>query len=123
MLTALKAKFAAEAPKLATRQASGMVLDALAPVLPELVGGSADLTGSNNTKAKGQKMVTRDDFAGSYIHYGVREHGMAAAMNGHGRAWRHHSLWRHLPGLQRLLPPGDPALGADAAARHLCHDA
>ena len=81
-LAGIKAKFAAEAPKIATRQASGMVLDALAPVLPELVGGSADLTGSNNTKAKGQRVVTAADFAGNYIHYGVREHGMAAAMNG-----------------------------------------
>ncbi|HEX3973749.1 MAG TPA: transketolase [Stellaceae bacterium] len=81
-LTALKAKFASEAPKTATRQASGSVLDALAPVLPALVGGSADLTPSNNTKAKGQKVVNRDDFSGSYIHYGIREHGMAAAMNG-----------------------------------------
>src|SRR6266852_1943331 len=81
-LAGIKAKFAAEAPKTATRQASGMVLDALAPVLPELVGGSADLTGSNNTKAKGQTTVTSDHFAGNYIHYGVREHGMAAAMNG-----------------------------------------
>ena len=79
---ALKAKFAADAPKLATRQSSGMVLDAIAPVMPELVGGSADLTGSNNTRAKSQKLVTRDDFSGTYIHYGVREHGMAAAMNG-----------------------------------------
>src|SRR5713226_5349035 len=81
-LAGIKAKFAEEAPKTATRQASGMVLDALAPVLPELVGGSADLTGSNNTKAKGQRVVTAADFAGNYIHYGVREHGMAAAMNG-----------------------------------------
>jgi transketolase len=81
-LEAVKAKFAAEAPKVATRQASGTVLDALASAVPELVGGSADLTGSNNTKAKGQKVVSRDDFAGNYIHYGVREHGMAAAMNG-----------------------------------------
>ncbi len=81
-LTALKAKFAAEAPKLATRQSSSLTLDALAPVLPELVGGSADLTGSNLTKAKSQTVVTRTDFSGSYIHYGVREHGMAAAMNG-----------------------------------------
>jgi transketolase len=78
----IKAKFAAEAPKLATRQASGLVLDGLAPALPELVGGSADLTGSNNTKAKGQKVATRADFSGNYIHYGVREHGMAAAING-----------------------------------------
>ena len=81
-LAGIRAKFAADAPKLATRQSSAMVLDALAPALPELIGGSADLTGSNLTKAKSQKVVTRDDFAGSYIHYGVREHGMAAAMNG-----------------------------------------
>jgi transketolase len=81
-VAAIKAKFASEAPKTATRQASGMVLDALAPVLPELIGGSADLTGSNNTKAKSQKVVRSSDFSGGYIHYGVREHGMAAAMNG-----------------------------------------
>src|SRR5260221_263189 len=66
----------------ATRQASGSVLDALAPVMPELVGGSADLTGSNNTKVRAQTTVTSDNFAGNYVHYGVREHGMAAAMNG-----------------------------------------
>jgi transketolase len=81
-INGIRAKFAADGPKTATRQASGMVLDALAPVLPELVGGSADLTGSNNTKAKTQEVVTPGDFSGSYIHYGVREHGMAAAMNG-----------------------------------------
>jgi len=78
----IRAKFAAEAPKTATRQSSGMVLDDLTPVMPELIGGSADLTGSNNTKAKGQKVVTAGDFSGSYLHYGIREHGMAAAMNG-----------------------------------------
>jgi transketolase len=81
-LAELKTKFTAEAPKLATRQASGLVLDRLAPLAPELVGGSADLTGSVNTKAKGQRVVAPRDFTGSYIHYGVREHGMAAAMNG-----------------------------------------
>ncbi|HMD66651.1 MAG TPA: transketolase [Stellaceae bacterium] len=68
--------------KLATRQASGTVLDTLTRVVPELVGGSADLTPSNNTKAKDQKDVRRGDFSGRYIRYGVREHGMAAAMNG-----------------------------------------
>jgi transketolase len=68
--------------KLATRQASGMVLDTLTAIVPELVGGSADLTPSNNTKAKNQKEVRPGDFAGRYLHYGVREHGMAAAMNG-----------------------------------------
>jgi transketolase len=68
--------------KIATRQASGTVLDTLVRVVPELVGGSADLTPSNNTKAKEQKDVRRSDYSGRYIRYGVREHGMAAAMNG-----------------------------------------
>ena len=81
-LAVLKAKFVAEAPKIATRQASGAVLDALAPIMPELLGGSADLTPSNNTKAKAQAVLTAKNYGGSYIHYGVREHGMAAAMNG-----------------------------------------
>ena len=78
----LIAKFAAEKPKLATRQASQQVLNALVPVLPELLGGSADLTPSNLTQAKGQPVATPKDFSGSYVHWGVREHGMAAAMNG-----------------------------------------
>ncbi|MBV8650438.1 MAG: transketolase [Alphaproteobacteria bacterium] len=81
-IESVRNKFATEAPKLATRQCSGMVLDALAPVVPELLGGSADLTGSNNTRAKGQKPVAAGDFSGSYMFYGVREHGMASAMNG-----------------------------------------
>jgi transketolase len=68
--------------KIATRQASGAVLDTLTRVVPELVGGSADLTPSNNTKAKDQKDVRPGDFSGRYIRYGVREQGMAAAMNG-----------------------------------------
>jgi transketolase len=68
--------------KIATRQASGTVLDSLTRVVPELVGGSADLTPSNNTKAKDQKDIRRGDFSGRYVRYGVREHGMAAAMNG-----------------------------------------
>ena len=78
----LKRSLVVEAPKLATRQSSQKVLDALAPVVPELVGGSADLTGSNNTKAKDMAPVAPPDYAGRYIYYGVREHGMAAAMNG-----------------------------------------
>ncbi|HMD66428.1 MAG TPA: transketolase, partial [Stellaceae bacterium] len=68
--------------RIATRQASGAVLDTLTGVVPELVGGSADLTPSNNTKAKDQTDVRPRDFSGHYIRYGVREHGMAAAMNG-----------------------------------------
>jgi len=81
-LLALKQKIADEQPKIATRQASKNTLDVLAAALPELVGGSADLTGSNLTKANGMAPVTADDGAGRYIYYGVREHGMAAIMNG-----------------------------------------
>jgi transketolase len=78
----LRAGFGTERPKIATRQASQQVIDAIAPALPNLLGGSADLTHSNLTLAKTQQPVRPDAFDGSYIHYGVREHGMAAAMNG-----------------------------------------
>ena len=69
-------------PTLATRAASGKVLDRLAPLLPELIGGSADLTPSNNTRFSGAIDVTPGDFAGRYLHYGVRENAMASIMNG-----------------------------------------
>jgi len=82
VIDALKRKFAAERPTLATRQSSQQVLEALLPAVPGLIGGSADLTGSVGTKTKAYKPVSAADFSGSYIHYGVREHGMAAAMNG-----------------------------------------
>jgi len=78
----VKAKFADEQPKLATRQSSQAVLEDLTAALPALIGGSADLTGSNGTKTKQSKPVTAEDFSANYIHFGVREHGMAAAMNG-----------------------------------------
>jgi transketolase len=76
------AQFVAERPTIATRQASQRVIDALAQMLPNLLGGSADLTHSNLTKAKTQTPVTPENLGGNYIHYGVREHAMAAAMNG-----------------------------------------
>jgi transketolase len=66
----------------ATRVMSGQALSALVPAIPEMIGGSADLTGSNNTYVKGQAAFDTPDYAGRYVHYGVREHGMAAAMNG-----------------------------------------
>lgn len=72
----------AEKPGWATRQASGNALEVLTAVIPELIGGSADLTGSVNTKTSSTQSLTPDDFSGRYIHYGVREHAMAAAMNG-----------------------------------------
>jgi transketolase len=67
---------------LATRAASGKTLDAIAPHLPTLIGGSADLTGSNNTRPQGAEAIRRGDFSGSYVHFGVREHGMGAILNG-----------------------------------------
>src|SRR5665213_1337515 len=81
-LLAAKQKFAAEAKKEATRVSSGRVLETLVPAIPELIGGSADLTPSNNTMIKGQKVIVPGDYDGRYIHYGIREHGMASAMNG-----------------------------------------
>ena len=66
----------------ATRKASENWLNVLAPVVPEMVGGSADLTGSNNTKAKCQAPFTAEDYSGRYVYYGIREFGMAAALNG-----------------------------------------
>ncbi len=73
----------AEAPKeIATRSASELALETLTAVLPEMIGGSADLTGSNNTRTKAMKVLSAADYSGRFIHYGVREHGMAAAMNG-----------------------------------------
>ena len=77
-----KRKLAADKPKVATRKASEMALDIINPVVPETIGGSADLTGSNNTRSKDMKAITPGDFSGRFIHWGVREHGMAAAMNG-----------------------------------------
>ncbi len=68
--------------KVATRKASEMALEAINAQLPETIGGSADLTGSNNTKTKSQKPLTKEDYSGRYIYYGIREFGMSAAMNG-----------------------------------------
>ncbi len=80
-INAYKQKVKDEKPCLATRVLSQQVLEVIVPG-STLIGGSADLTGSNNTKTKAQKPITADDFSGNYIHYGVREHAMAAIMNG-----------------------------------------
>ena len=81
-LAALRSKQAEDKPKLATRASSQKALEALVPAVPEMVGGSADLTGSNNTNVKGVPAITPANFAGRFIHYGVREFGMACALNG-----------------------------------------
>ena len=81
-LNAFKLKCCNEQPNWATRKASGEVLNVLTEAIPELIGGSADLTGSVNTKTKDMRPINSGDFTGRYIHYGVREHAMAAVMNG-----------------------------------------
>ncbi|WP_295559149.1 transketolase [uncultured Hyphomicrobium sp.] len=81
-IAAAKAQFAADTAKRATRVWSQLTLEHLVPAVPELLGGSADLTPSNGTRTKHHKAIEPGNFTGDYIHYGVREHGMAAAMNG-----------------------------------------
>ncbi len=81
-VAAVKQKLAETPKEIATRAASEFALEALTVALPEMVGGSADLTGSNNTRTKAMKAMSAADYSGRFINYGVREHGMAAAMNG-----------------------------------------
>jgi transketolase len=81
-MNAYKQELSTTAPKVATRKSSEMVLGVINAATELTLGGSADLTHSNYTVTKGQKSVTPTDFSGRYMHYGVREHGMAAAMNG-----------------------------------------
>jgi len=85
----LKKQASADGAKVATRKSSEIVLEAVNPVMPETVGGSADLTGSNNTKTGDLGVFSPEDRSGRYVYWGIREHGMAAAMNGmvlHGGA-------------------------------------
>jgi transketolase len=77
-----KKKLSVDKPKVATRKSSEMALEVINGAVPETIGGSADLTGSNNTKTSQTKNITPDDYGQRYVHYGIREHGMAAAING-----------------------------------------
>ncbi len=79
---AVKDSLVASPKEIATRTACEFALESLIPALPEMIGGSADLTGSNNTRTKSMTAMSASDFSGRFIHYGIREHGMAAAMNG-----------------------------------------
>ncbi|WP_306113900.1 MULTISPECIES: transketolase [unclassified Roseovarius] len=81
-IKALKKQISEEKPKVATRKSSEMVLEVVNPIMPETVGGSADLTGSNNTKTGDLGVFDTDNRKGRYVYWGIREHGMAAAMNG-----------------------------------------
>ncbi len=80
---------------IATRKSSEIVLEFMNKYNLNLLGGSADLTGSNNTFVKSMHKITKTDFKGNYIHWGVREHCMAAAMNGYSLAWFLNSLRRN----------------------------
>jgi len=82
LINSEKEKYFNEKPSKATRECSSIAIEAVTKLLPEIIGGSADLSGSNNTKTKNSKVISSKDFNGNYIHYGIREHGMAAAMNG-----------------------------------------
>ncbi len=77
-----KIKYFESKPNMATRQCSSAVIETISSFLPQLIGGSADLSGSNNTMTKNSKVINSKNFNGNYIHYGVREHGMASIMNG-----------------------------------------
>ena len=77
-----KTKYFESKPSMATRQCSSATIENISSILPQLIGGSADLSGSNNTKTNNSKVINSKNFDGNYIHYGVREHGMAAVMNG-----------------------------------------
>ncbi len=77
-----KIKYFESKPSMATRQSSSVAIESISSILPQLIGGSADLSGSNNTKTGNSKVINSKNFDGNYIHYGVREHGMAAIMNG-----------------------------------------
>ena len=123
VMAQIRDRFGTERPKIATRQASQLVIDVIAEALPNLLGGSADLTHSNLTRAKTQQPVQPDAFDGSYIHYGVREHAMAAAMNGialHGGFIPYGGTFLSF---RRLQPPCDQAGCVDGHPRHPCDDA
>ena len=77
-----KIKYFESKPSMATRQCSSSVIETVTNLMPEIIGGSADLSGSNNTMTSNSKVISSKNFDGNYIHYGIREHGMAAAMNG-----------------------------------------
>ncbi len=81
-IRAFKKQVSESAPKVATRKSSEMALEVINAVMPETIGGSADLTGSNNTKTAGLGTFSAEDRTGRYVYFGIREHGMAAAMNG-----------------------------------------
>src|SRR5258708_11843452 len=107
-LAAFKAKVAAEKPSWATRKSSQETLEVINPVLPDTVGGSADLTGSNNTQTASLKAATRADATRRYVHYRIRRHALAAAMNRLAFHRRVIPAPGPLPGVTPHFPPPPP---------------
>ena len=98
-----KIKYFNTKPNLATRQCSMATIESISAILPQLIGGSADLSGSNNTKTSNSKIINSKNFNGNYIHYGVREHGMAACNEWFSSLWWINTLWRNIFNFFRLL--------------------
>jgi transketolase N-terminal domain/subunit len=122
VVRALKKQISETAPKVATRKASEMALEVINPVMTETFGGSADLSGSNNTKTSDMGLFTSESRKGRYVHYGIREHGMAAAMNGialHGGLRPYGGTFMVFTDYAR---PASAALGADGRSGGLCDD-
>ncbi len=109
-----------KATKVATRKASEMVLGIINNATDLPIGGSADLTHSNLTITPGMKHISANDFSGRYIHYGIREHGMASRHEWPGTAWRVCSLWRYVSRICRLCARRYAPLGIDGSAGHAC---
>ena len=96
---------------MATRQCSMMVIESLNNLMKNLIGGSADLSGSNNTKASNSKVINHKSFDGNYIHYGVREHGMAASNEWYSVVSQSSTIWRNIFNFFRLLQASDKIIG------------
>ena len=120
-LQELKEKVLASKPKQASRKSSGDVLEVLTAAIPELIAGSADLTGSVNTKTPStSKSINKDDFSGRYIHYGVREHAMAAIMNGLALHKGFIPLQRYFLSFLRLYETSNAPFRLDETTSNLC---
>ena len=118
----MKRTVSTEKPSVATRKASEMALDVINAMWPSTIGGSADLTPSNNTKTKGMTDIVTGDFAGRYMHFGVREHGMAAALNGmalHGGIFPYGGTFMVFSDYAR---PSIRLAALDGNSRRLCDD-
>ena len=103
----------------ATRVASGEVINALAPVLPMLIGGSADLGVSNNTDIKDSHSFAAGSYDGRILHFGVREHAMGSTLDGHVVEWWFDSVWRNVFDVLGLHAAGDSSRGALGSASDL----